>query len=112
MTARIDGPADETRSVTLSLTVTFGPGGFEQDYVLADAEGIVARGTTSSFLLYAFHLEKFEPGLLRKMALAAIPDAHNALRDEYFRRYGDERRVARSARANINTVNLGELGLL
>jgi len=97
-------------SVTFSLTIEFSPTGHEQTYVLADALGEVARSPYSSMLGYAYMIEAREPGGVRR--LAASGDAHNALRDEYFRRYAEERRVARSARADINTVNLGELGLL
>lgn len=101
-----------TQSVTLSLTVTFGDTGFEQHYVLADPAGPVAWSPYSSMLLYAFHLERREPGACRAITVGMerVADCHNALRDEYFRRYAAERRVARSVQHD--TLNLEELGLL
>ena len=100
--------------VTLSLTVHFGPTGFERYYVLSDDRGAVAWSPFSSMLLYAYHLEAREAGACRALT-KEIPegdDCHNVLRDEYFRRYAAERRVARTARSQLDDLNLEELGLL
>lgn len=99
--------------VTLSLTVTFGPTGFEQLYELSDTLGPVAASPYSSMLLYAFHLERREPGACRHLTHGIEGDHHNILRDEYFRRYAEERRVARQARsAPEPTIDLEGMGLL
>lgn len=106
--------AETGEAVTLSLTVAFGPTGFDSGYVLSDTLGPIASSPYSSMLLYAFHLERREPGACRKLTHGIEGDHYNILRDEYFRLYAAERRVARTARSAPAEpkLNLEELGLL
>lgn len=102
-------------SVTLSLTITHRDG-FARRYELSDEEGIVAWSEFGSMLIYAFALEALGEGMLRaitQVAMVCEKDCHDLLRDEYFARFAEYRRVAQQARgAETSTVNLEDLGLL
>ena len=90
--------------ITFSLTIRY-EGRKEAEYVIHDAEGVIARSPYQSIVLYVYGLEaEYGPGTARaaratplspKNAGAGRPD-FEFFRDEYFARY-DQRRAAKRA---------------